>query len=33
MKRGYMITVHILKDAILNKVESLKEKTLMQGSF
>lgn len=30
MKRGYMITVHILKDAILNKVESLKDKTLMQ---
>ena len=30
MKRGYMITVRILKDAILNKVESLKDKTLMQ---
>ena len=30
MKRGYMITVHILRDAILNKVESLKDKTLMQ---
>lgn len=30
MKKGYMITVHILKDAILNKVESLKEKTLIQ---
>ncbi len=30
MKRGYMITVHLLKDAIFNKVESLKEKTLLQ---
>ncbi len=30
MKRGYMVTVHLLKDAILNKVESLKEKTLLQ---
>lgn len=30
MKRGYMITVHLLKDAMLNKVESLKEKTLLQ---
>ena len=30
MKRGYMVTVHLLKDAIYNKVESLKDKTLMQ---
>lgn len=30
MKRGYMITVHLLKNAILDKVESLKDKTLMQ---
>lgn len=30
MKRGYMVTVHLLKDAIYNKVESLKEKTLLQ---
>lgn len=30
MKRGYMITVHLLKNAVLNKVESLKDKTLMQ---
>lgn len=30
MKRGYMVTVHLLKDAILNKVESLKNKTLIQ---
>ena len=25
-----MVTVHLLKDAVLNKVESLKDKTLMQ---
>ena len=30
MKRGYTITVRLLKDAVLNKVESLKDKTLMQ---
>ncbi len=30
MKRGYMVTVHIIKDAIYNKVESLKDKTFMQ---
>ena len=30
MKKGYMVTVHLLKDAIYNKVESLKDKTLMQ---
>ena len=30
MKRGYMVTVHLLKDAIYNKVESLRDKTLMQ---
>lgn len=30
MKRGYMITVYLLKDAVLNKVEALKDKTLMQ---
>lgn len=30
MKKGYMVTVHLLKDAIYDKVESLKNKTLMQ---
>ena len=25
-----MVTVHLLKDAVLNKVELLKDKTLMQ---
>lgn len=30
MKRGYMVTVHILKDAVLNKVDSLKDRTIMQ---
>lgn len=30
MKRGYMVTVHLLKDALYDKVESLKTKTLMQ---
>lgn len=30
MKRGYMITVRLLKDAVLNKVESLNGKTLLQ---
>lgn len=30
MKKGYMVTVHLLKDAVLNKVESLKEKALLQ---
>lgn len=30
MKKGYMVTVHLLKDALYNKVESLKEKTLLQ---
>ena len=30
MKKGYMVTVYLLKDAIYNKVESLKEKTLLQ---
>ena len=30
MKRGYMVTVRLLKDAVFNKVESLKNKTLMQ---
>ena len=30
MKKGYMVTVHLIKDAIYNKVESLKDRTLMQ---
>ena len=30
MKRGYMVTVHLLKDAILDKLPCLKEKTLLQ---
>ena len=30
MKRGYMITVHLLKDAILDKLPCLKEKSLLQ---
>lgn len=30
MKRGYMVTVRLLKDAVFNKVEALKDKTLMQ---
>lgn len=30
MRRGYMVTVHLLKDAVLNKVESLNAKTLLQ---
>lgn len=30
MKRGYMVTVHLLKDAVLNKVESLNDKSLLQ---
>lgn len=30
MKRGYMVTVCLLKDAVFNKVEALKDKTLMQ---
>lgn len=30
MKRGFLVTVHLLKDAVFNKVESLKEKTLLQ---
>ncbi len=30
MKKGYMVTVHLLKDALLNKVEALKEKKLLQ---
>lgn len=30
MKRGYMITVHLLKDAVLDKLSSLKEKSLLQ---
>lgn len=33
MKRGYMVTVHLLKDAVYNRVESLKDKTLMQVVF
>ena len=30
MKRGYMVTVHLLKDAVLDKLPCLKEKTLLQ---
>lgn len=30
MKRGYMVTVRLLKDAVYDKVEALKDKTLMQ---
>lgn len=30
MKRGYMVTVHILKDAVLDKMGCLMNKTLMQ---
>ena len=30
MKRGYMVTVHLLKDAVLDRVDVLKDKTLMQ---
>ena len=30
MRKGYMVTAHLLRDAVLDKVEALKEKTLMQ---
>lgn len=30
MKRGYMVTVHLLKDAVCNKLDALNDKTLMQ---
>ena len=30
MKKGYMVTVHLLKDALFGKVEALKEKSLLQ---
>lgn len=30
MKKGYMVTVHLLKDAVLNKIEPLNDKSLMQ---
>lgn len=30
MKKGYMVTVRLLKDAALNRIESLNPKTLMQ---
>lgn len=30
MKRGYLITAHLLKDALFDKIESLKEITLLQ---
>lgn len=30
MKRGYMVTVHLIKDAVCNKLDALNDKTLMQ---
>ncbi len=30
MKMGYMVTAHLIKDAVLGKLECLKERTLLQ---